>query len=285
MCAHFRSDSIVTGSRGGEEAIGGVGVGAVDDDLAVVGLAEAFVAGLVAGDEPVGVDHRGEAVGGLGRRCRGPRSGRRSSRRASWPRRASVGLEQLEVERVEVARVGERVADEHPVRRADGQRQRGEEVLVGLVDLVRPRRRRPSRSPGGTAAFRASPSLPMIRPVSSESSWLPRIRWTRSGYWHLSAATRSTSWCERSPPVLGVHSWSVDQLLQDEVPRRDAGRGPRQSSTFGTPAGCRAGRRRPSRRRRSSSVMIRPIGRASRGTARWPGGRWQDFRGSGMDRA
>ena len=65
MCVHFSSDSIVTGSRGREQAIGGVGVGAVDDDLAMVGLAEALVAGLVAGDEPVGVDHRGEAVGGL----------------------------------------------------------------------------------------------------------------------------------------------------------------------------------------------------------------------------
>src|SRR5947209_761867 len=51
---------------GGEEAAGGVLGGAIDDDLAMVRLAEPLVAGLVAGDEPVGVDHRGEAVDRLG---------------------------------------------------------------------------------------------------------------------------------------------------------------------------------------------------------------------------
>ena len=124
----------------------------------------------------------------------------------------------------------------------------------------------------------------MIRPVSSESSWLPRIRWTRSGYWHLSAATTSRSWCERSPLSSGYISVPVDQLLQDQVPRRDGGRVPASASTF-LNAGrlpCRSpttitsvgslerdDAARASGRRRAVSSVARRIG-------------GQDFAGSGM---
>src|SRR3954447_16676495 len=51
---------------GGEETVGGILGGAVDDDLAMVRLAKPLVAGLMTGDEPVGVDHRGVAVDRLG---------------------------------------------------------------------------------------------------------------------------------------------------------------------------------------------------------------------------
>src|SRR5579883_749389 len=44
------------GFGGGEETIGWEGVGAIDDDLAMIGQAEPLVAWLGAGDEPVGVD-------------------------------------------------------------------------------------------------------------------------------------------------------------------------------------------------------------------------------------
>ena len=50
-----------------EKAVRRIGIGAIDDDLAMIGLLEAFIAGLMTGDEPVGVDHLGESVGRLGR--------------------------------------------------------------------------------------------------------------------------------------------------------------------------------------------------------------------------
>ena len=165
-----------------EQAVGRVGAGAVDDQLPVVGQPEAVVAGLVAGDEA----GRRRPSRRSGRRSRGgrrgPRSGRRRSRPASSPRRARRRCGGRGRGRGRPGRaVGDRVAEEDAVRRPDGQRERAEELVVGRDHRRGPSRRRRSRSRGGTGRSAPSPPLAIGRPVSSESSWLPRIRWTRSG--------------------------------------------------------------------------------------------------------
>ena len=88
---------------GGKEAIGRIGVGAVDDDLAMVGLLEPVVARLVAGDEPVGVDHLGESVGGFGRDIAAPGQGVDRPAALHGLGGPDLGREQAEVEIVEVA--------------------------------------------------------------------------------------------------------------------------------------------------------------------------------------
>ena len=69
----------------------------------MVGLAEALVAGLVAGDEQVGVDHRGEAVDGLGLGVPAPGQGVDGPAAAHRLGGPDVGLEDVQVEPIEVA--------------------------------------------------------------------------------------------------------------------------------------------------------------------------------------
>ena len=116
----------------------------------MVRLAESFVARLVAGDEPVGVDHGGEPIDRLGLGVPSPGQGVDRPAPLHGFRGPGVGLEHAEVERVEVEARRGSCGREDPVRRADGQRQGGEEVAIGLVDRLGRRAVGRRRSPGGT---------------------------------------------------------------------------------------------------------------------------------------
>src|SRR5262245_64078413 len=99
--------------------------------------AEALVARLVARDEQIGVDHRGEPVHCLGGRVASPGQGVDGAPPLHGLVGPARGLEEAEVERVEIDAVGNRVANEHSVGRAYRKGKRGEEFEVDLETLAR----------------------------------------------------------------------------------------------------------------------------------------------------
>ena len=155
-----------------KEAVAGVRVRTVDNDLAVVGLTKPKIARLVSGDEEFGVDHGGKPVGGFWRGVSAPgQCVNGPAAPASWPLAASESaLSRSRSTRVVVARVGERMANVDAIRRPDRQRERAEKGLIRLMNIAGRCSHRPCRCRAGNLALSPSPSLPIERPVSSESS-------------------------------------------------------------------------------------------------------------------
>src|SRR5271157_1710334 len=104
----------------------------------MVGLAKSFVARLVPGNEPVGVDHCGKAIGGLRGGVAAPGQGVDGTSPFHRLFGPVIGLQEREVKILKMSSVGKRVADEHAVGSTHGQGQGGEEDEVGLVDIMGP---------------------------------------------------------------------------------------------------------------------------------------------------
>ena len=103
------------GPECGKEAVGRVGIRSIDDDLAMAGLAKSLVARLVAGDEPVGVDHCGKAIGCLWGGVAAPGQSVDCTSPFLGLFGPVIGMQECEVKIVKILSIGKRVADEHAV--------------------------------------------------------------------------------------------------------------------------------------------------------------------------
>lgn len=118
----------------GEEAISGVGISAVDDDLAVVGPGGPFLARVMPGDEQVGIHPIGKAIDRFRSRVSSPGQGIDSAIAFHGFRGPDPRANDFGIEAVKLLAVGDRVAEQDPVWGPHGQGKRSEKLVIGFQD-------------------------------------------------------------------------------------------------------------------------------------------------------